>query len=206
MFQRSLLAILLVVGVSVAAFAARASAAPAVHFHDAGFEKPVVGPGSYQLFATGTTFAGWNVVGASGNVAVVSHTFTQNGFSFPAKFGKQWLDLTGVSNTATGVGQTLALSPGQSYTLSFWVGNVYDPGGIFGTTSTVDVLVNGTQVLAATNSRGKGTPKQVWEKFSTTFVAPTTTTSPTATIAFINGDPSNDTTNGLDGVTIVAAT
>ena len=112
----------------------------------------------------------------------------------------------GPYDAATGVGQTLALSPGQSYTLSFWVGNVYDPGGIFGTTSTVDVLVNGTQVLAATNSRGKGTPKQVWEKFSTTFVAPTTTTSPTATIAFINGDPSNDTTNGLDGVTILAAT
>jgi hypothetical protein len=155
MFQRRVLAVLFLVGVSVAGLSARASAAPALHFHNAGFEQPVVSAGSYQVFATGAKFAGWNVVGASGNVAVVSDTFTQNGFSFPAKFGKQWLDLTGVSNTATGVAQTLALSHGESYTVTFWVGNVYDPGGIFGTTSTVDVLVNGTQVLAATNSKGK---------------------------------------------------
>jgi hypothetical protein len=36
---------------------------------------------------------------------------------------------------------------------------------------SVDVSVNATQVLAATNSKGKGASKQVWEKFGTMFVA-----------------------------------
>ena len=117
------------------------------------FEKPAVGPGSYQLFATGQTFKHWTVVGASGDVATVSGTFTQNGFSFPAKKGIQWLDLTGVSNTPTGVQETITTTAGASYKLTFWIGNVYDPGGIFGTTSTVNVLVDGTTVASDTNSQ-----------------------------------------------------
>lgn len=73
-----------------------------------GFEKPVVAAGSFAEFTTGQTFKHWTVVGASGNVAVVSGTFTQAGFSFPAQSGNQWLDLTGTSNTPTGVSQTVA--------------------------------------------------------------------------------------------------
>lgn len=67
-----------------------------------GFEKPVVPTGSYEGFLD-RSINHWTVTGAGGNVAVVSGTFTQNGFSFPAEAGAQWLDLTGVSNTATGV-------------------------------------------------------------------------------------------------------
>ncbi len=159
-----------------------------------GFEKPVVAAGSFAEFTTGQTFKHWTVVGASGNVAVVSGTFTQAGFSFPAQSGNQWLDLTGTSNTPTGVSQTFATVSGQNYTLTFWVGNVYDPGGIFGTTSTVNVSVNGTHVLSATNSQQSTT--QVWQKFKVHFAATSTSTQ----IAFLNGDPSNDTTNGLDSV------
>jgi fatty acid-binding protein DegV len=79
------------------------------------------------------------------------------------------------------------------------VGNVYDPQGIFGVSSTVIVRVNGKQVYKATNSRGKGKATQVWEKFVTTITA----TSSKTTIAFINDDPSNDTENGLDAITVV---
>jgi hypothetical protein len=166
-----------------------------------GFEKPVVPSGSYQLFGTGSSFVHWDVVGASGNVAIVSGTFTQNGFSFPAKAGAQFLDLTGTSNSATGVAQTVATTPGAQYTLSFAVGNVVDPGGIFGTTSTVDVLIDGTQVMAATNSRGTGSTTMVWKRFTTTLTASSSST----TIALINGDPPNDTANALDVVKLVAA-
>jgi len=163
------------------------------------FEKPVVAVGGYQVFSTGDTFSHWTTVGDSGNVAIVSGAFTQNGFSFPAKAGQQWLDLTGVSQTATGVAQKVVTVPGQAYTLTFFVGNAYDPGGIFGVSSTVNVLVNGQQAFTATNTKGKGKTLQVWQKFITTIMA----TSSKTTIAFINGDPSNDTQNGLDKITLV---
>jgi len=162
------------------------------------FERPTVPPGSFALFSTGMTFAHWTVVGASGNVGVVSGTFTQNGFTFPAGCGAQWLDLTGTTNTPTGVQQVLATKSGTAYTLNFKVGNVVNPNGIFGTTSTVDVLINGAQVLAATNSRGTGQTKQVWKFFTLGFTAHGSTT----TLAFVNGDPSSDTNNGLDCVTV----
>jgi len=160
------------------------------------FEKPVVGSGSYEAFSTGQTFKHWTVIGASGDVAIVSGTFTQNGFSFPAEKGKQWLDLTGLSNTPTGVQETVTTVAGATYTLTFWVGNVYDPGGIFGTTSTVNVLVDGSSVANDTNSQ-QGTT-QVWQKFKVHFTAASATTQ----VGFLNGDPSNDTNNGLDAVSL----
>ena len=129
---------------------------------DGSFEKPAVPSASYELFTTGQTFSRWTVVGASGGVGIVSGTFTQNGFSFPAKSGKQWLDLTGNSNTATGISQTVATTPNAKYKLTFWVGNVYDPNGIFGVSSTVNVVVNGSQILSATNSRMSTT--MVWRR------------------------------------------
>jgi hypothetical protein len=72
------------------------------------FEKPVVVAGTYQLLANNETFSGWKVIGATGDVSLVSGTFTQGGFTFPPAGGSQWLDLTGNSNTATGVQQTVA--------------------------------------------------------------------------------------------------
>ena len=105
-----------------------------------GFELPVVATSSYQLFPVGQHFSGWRVVGAPGNVAVISGAFQQSGLTFLAKAGKQWLDLTGVSNTKTGVAQTVRTVRGSNYRLTFSVGNVYDPGGIFGVTSTVEFL------------------------------------------------------------------
>ena len=111
---------------------------------------------------------------------------------------RQWLDLTGSSNTATGVAQTIrAQQPGATYRLSFAVGNVVDPGGLFGVTSTVDVLVNGNRVLAATNSGGGMT--QAWK----TFTLPVDPKSDLTTIEFLNGDPGTDNSNGLDAVELV---
>src|SRR5437870_10662759 len=91
-----------------------------------GFEQPVVPVGGFEFFATGATFAHWTVVGAPGNVAIFSGSYTENGFSFPAKSGAQWLDLTGNSNAAAGVSQTLPTTSGTQYKLAFSVGNVVD--------------------------------------------------------------------------------
>ena len=113
------------------------------------FETPVVPVGGFTNLASGSTgITGWTVVGAAGGVSIVSGSFSQNGISFPAENGVQWLDLTGDgTNSNEGVQQTFATTSGTEYTLSFWVGNVYNPGGIFGTTSTVDVRLGDVVVL-----------------------------------------------------------
>ena len=162
-----------------------------------GFEQPVVGAGGYKVVSTGQSFAGWKVVGAAGNVAPISGAFQQNGIRFTAKAGKQWLDLTGAgSNGPTGVAQTVKTVAGARYRLTFAVGNVVDPGGLFGTSSTVTVLVNGRSVLKATNRAGGKV--QAWKTFTTTVKA----TSGTTSIEFLNGDPRSDNDNGLDAVSL----
>ena len=162
-----------------------------------GFEKPVVPVGSFDLFSTGQTFSGWHVVGATGSVAPISGQFTSNGFTFDAKSGAQWLDLTGMSNTATGVAQTVPTSAGTTYHLTFWVGNIYDPQGPFGVSSTVKVFVNNVLKLTAVNSM-QSASSQTWKMFTLSIKA----TSSQTKIAFINGDPSSDNTNGLDQVSL----
>ena len=164
---------------------------------DPGFETPAVPAGSFSLFNTGTTFSSWTVVGAPGQVAIVSGSFQQNGFNFVPAGGAQWLDLTGFnSNSATGVQQTVATTLGTTYDLSFWVGNIVNPGGIFGTTSTVRVLLDGSQIFSATNSGGAGSASQTWQQFTTSFVG----TGAPVTLAFLNADPSSDNSNGLDDI------
>ncbi len=151
------------------------------------FETPVVPPGSFEVFDTGQQFGHWTVVGAKGDVAVVSGKYTGSGISFPAHSGSQWLDMTGdSSNKSTGVSQSVATTPHTEYTVTLWVGNVYDPGGPFGTTSTVDVSIDGAQVRVAENSHRSST--QEWQKFTIHFTAKSAST----TITFVNGDPSTD--------------
>jgi Protein of unknown function (DUF642) len=162
------------------------------------FEQPIVPSGSFTLFSTGQTFAHWKVVGVSGNVGVVSGAFLYGGDSFPAGCGQQWLDLTGTSNSATGVAQKIETVKGTNYLLSFKVGNAVGVGG--STSSTVKVHLDGKLIFSAKNSRGKGVMHQVWEAFHTSFKAPSAET----TLSFINGDPPTDTDNGLDCVSLVA--
>jgi hypothetical protein len=164
------------------------------------FERPIVAAGGLTCFSTGHTFANWTVVGATGNVCLLSTTYAGNGFTVPAEAGAQSIDLTGYgSNLATGVSQTVATTPGAAYQLTFWVGNVVNTGGPDGLTSTVNVLVNGVQVYTATNSLGAGSTSAVWQKFTATI----TSLTPQTSIAFMNGDPAGDNYNGLDGITLV---
>jgi hypothetical protein len=166
------------------------------------FEAPVVTPGGFQDFSSGSSgITGWTVVGVG--VSIVSGTFSQGCCTFPAQDGVQWLDLTGDgANSAEGVEQTVATSIGTEYTLTFWVGNIYDPSGIFGTTSSVKVFlggISGTLLDTVTNSSTtSGT--QIWQQFTEHFTA----TGSSTTIDFINNDPSGDNSNGLDNVALVA--
>ncbi len=162
------------------------------------FETPVVPSGSYTSYNTGQNFSHWTVVGAAGNVSVVSDSFVYNGYNFPAGCGKQWLDLTGTSQSKTGVLAHIQTVSGKTYAIAFEVGNAYDPTGNIGTSSTVFVYVNGKKIFSAKNTKGKGVKHQVWQKFSTQFTAQSTK----ASIKFLNGDPPTDTDNGLDCVAV----
>lgn len=153
--------------------------------------------GSRVFTAASTPPLGWSVVGP-GSLVIASGSFTQLGFSFPSQDGVQWLDLTGISsNQAIGIQQGVATVPGTTYDLSFWVGNVV---GFFNSaaTSTVNVFIDGTPALAATNTGG-GTTLD-WKEFTTSFAATGTTT----TLGFFNGDPRTDESNGLDNVVLTA--
>jgi hypothetical protein len=161
------------------------------------FETPTVPPGPFSNFLSGSSaITGWTVFGPA--VSIVSGSFGGGGFSFPAQDGIQWLDLTGpTSGPVEGVEQTVTTTPGQTYNLSFYVGNV--SGGVFGTTSTVGVLVNGSLLATRTNST-PGTTLN-WELFTVPFTAASASTL----IGFENLDPPGDDSNGLDNISLVLA-
>jgi hypothetical protein len=162
------------------------------------FECPVTSVGGFTNFNTGGSFEGWTVVGANGAVSVLSGAYAQGGYVWTAEDGVQTLDLTGDgSNSATGVQQVVATSAGTLYTLSFWLGNIVDAAQGWGTTSTVNVMVDGVQAGSAINS-GSATGTLYWQQFQVQFMAASSST----TIALINGDPSNDNSNILDDVTL----
>jgi hypothetical protein len=162
------------------------------------FETPATRPGTYDLFTTGKDMGGWTVVGADGNVAPISTTFVANGYSVPAQDGAQSVDMTGVSDTPTGVAQTIATTPGTTYCLSFWIGNVSNPGGPFGTSSAILVRIDGKDVTTTTNDGGAETRTASWRRFGVPFTAASAATK----LELINADPKGDTSNLLDNVTV----
>ena len=162
------------------------------------FEAPAVPAGYYTNFGPGdTSIPGWTVVGASGtNVAIGSNNFTYEGVLFEAYDGDQYVDLTGSTNSDTqGLTQSVATTPGHQYQLGYFVGNTTG-GTDVGTSSIVDVQVNGAAAYSDTNAFDA--TGIAWEGFTHTFVVAGATTS----LTFLNGDPANDTWNGLDDVTL----
>jgi hypothetical protein len=191
----------LLCGLALVVSASFAHAAPILN---GSFEMPIVPANSFTLFTVGSpmgspTLTDWSVVGPSGtHVAIVSGTFSQAMVSFPAQEGAQWLDLTGFNDNSTeGVAQSVATTVGNVYQLSYFVGNTTGGGGIFGTTSTVNVLVNGALTFSDTNSTVSPTI-QNWQQFTHSFTATTSST----TLSFLNGDPALDNDNGLDNVVL----
>jgi uncharacterized protein (TIGR03437 family) len=158
------------------------------------FEMPVVSGGGGKSFYAGSDgIPGWTVVGPTGTeVAIGSGTLTVSGFNFPAEDGHQWLDLTGAnSNNLEGVSQTVPTTPGTTYTLTFWVGNISGLGGKY---SSAGLKINGTPAGNYTNSTPGSTLN--WQNFTYSFIA----TSSTTAIEFDNLDPITDNSNGLDNV------
>ncbi len=164
------------------------------------FETPSVPVAAFTTFPVGSSaLTEWLVFGPSGAaVSVVSGSFTQNGVTGNAQDGSQWLDLTGNGhNTTEGVSQSVATTVGNQYQLSYYIGNTTG-GGIFGSTSTVTVLLD--DIVTFTDTNSTISPSNLnWVQFSHTFVASGATTM----LGFRNGDPANDNSNGLDNVVLL---
>jgi Protein of unknown function (DUF642) len=167
------------------------------------FETPTVTAGTFTNFPTGSAaITGWTVVGSPNTeVSIVSGTFSQFGITFeaaPGDMGKQWLDLTGngTNSMTEGVTQTVSTIAGHTYLLSYFIGNTTGAPGVFGTTSTVNVSVNGSPTFSDTNSNANTTGLD-WKPISHTFVAGGSTT-----LTFLNGDGPGDNSNGLDIVSL----
>jgi hypothetical protein len=162
------------------------------------FEAPPVAPGNFDMYDVGKQIGAWTVVGAPGNVAPISGTFNRDGFALPAQDGAQSVDMTGMSNTATGVAQTIATESGKTYCLSFWIGNVSNPGGAYGASSAISVRLDGKEVAVETNDGGAGTKTVEWRHYTVPFTA----TSAETKLELINADPQTDTSNLLDSVAV----
>lgn len=167
---------------------------------DCGFESPLLSAGQMQTFSVGQTLGGWTVVGGNGNVALMSGSASDMGFQWSAHDGRQMLDLTGTTRTATGVAQDVPTTPGTTYELSLWVGNIVDPTGYYGVYGNVKVTVDGIQVLLASNNDGDHLTTVTWEPFSVEFTA----TKDSTNIGFINDDSIVDNSNLLDDIVLTA--
>lgn len=167
------------------------------------FELPGTPAAGFVSYNFADDLGGWNV-GRLGGVNdrivwAVSSTFVDGAYAFPASAGSTWVDLTGAqTGVQSGVSQSLSFAVGQSYTLSFDVGNV--SGSRYGQTSTVKVLYS-NQVLGSFTNSTPGTTMN-WERFTVTFVAGFAQ-SP---VTFLNDDPQGDNVNGLDNIVLERTT
>jgi hypothetical protein len=176
-----------------------------------GFEAPVTGPGGfnsgYTAYLVGQTIGAWTVVGSPyGNVAVTPSTeyssYVGPAIYFLSQEGSQSLDLSGDTDNGevTGVQQSFATTPGQMYSLSFYVGAVTTPDwGYHSGNAIINVLLNGNAFQTAVNS-DLGGDATTWKQFNYTFTAAGATT----TLAFMNGVAGAIGNNGLDNVVVNA--
>lgn len=184
-----------------------APSAASAQFVNPGFEVPPAGLGSYQTYSGGSSFNGWNVVGAQ--VALINGAYSEfNGvfggqIFFTAHSGTQSLDLTGASNngTSSGVEQSVATTAGLSYTISFWVGKMTG-NGFYSSPSVVDLSIDGGTRVSFTNFNN--TPDVMdWEQFFYTFTA----TGSSTLVTFYDGSGAASINEiGLDDVSITANT
>jgi hypothetical protein len=171
---------------------------------DGGFESPVLLSGTLKTFYPGTAVRSWLIIGSGcANVALVSTTYSENRITFSAQAGNQSLDLTGAisgnSGCPTGVQQGVRTIVGHTYRLTFWVGNIYDPGY---NGARVDVFVNDVLATSVINTGGAGMQsKQFWLPFTYQFTATTAHTL----IAFLNGNYFG-VQCGLDSVSLTDVT
>jgi hypothetical protein len=159
-----------------------------------GFEQPPVSDTCCNT-APPATIPGWTVT--TGNVNVVNGTF--NGTTTPgpnlAFEGTQYLDLVGQGGTG-GISQTLSLTPGGTYDLTFaFSNNGFSPNE--STSASASFMIDG---LSGTVSHSTATASNLnWLIFSGNFVA---TGTDTLNFTNLTGGPNEGIF--LDAISITA--
>jgi hypothetical protein len=166
---------------------------------DGSFESVAVGDSHYQFF-TGTGLTGWTAAG-SNSIEV------RDNIVGTAQSGLNFVELDSTRNSA--MSQTLATTAGGSYTLSFWYSNraasVFYNGGHY-TGGVLPASTNGLSVDFGTGAivvpavAANSTSDNLWQLYTTTFVA----TGPTTTLTFAATGTSDSFGSSLDDISIVA--
>lgn len=189
-----------------------ASTAPAQQFTNGGFDTPAVTAGAFnQITVASQGLTGWTVGGA--DVLQISSTYREPAAPAPAavtfnsQSGLAAVDITGAGNTgANTLSQTLTLTAGQQYRLSFFVGRADDGGasGLYNTASSVAAAVTGAATASGTFTNSNVTTNAVnFQQFDLDFTAAAsgsavfTFTNATSTVA--NG---GNNYAGLDSVSL----
>lgn len=168
-----------------------------------GFENPAIPANTFQVLGTGSTYLdNWKVTGTvcSANcvtplVTTYSESSNVGTIHFQSHGGNQSLDLTGNGNTVDGgVIQTVNLSTGVTYQLSFWVGNMDNQAANYTGASSIQVFLNGSSRGIFSNNASTANFIN-WAQSSLTFQA----TQDINTIEFRNATV-GDNEAGLDDV------
>jgi hypothetical protein len=188
-------------GFSAALLVAATGTARADLIANGGFETPGTTPGTYSQYGGGGNIGGWTVTG--NDVLVINNSYSEDTLGFNAHGGQNALDITGASNTgpSDGVFQNIATTAGQTYSLSFWVGNADTTGSFapyYTQPSTINLQIDGGSLVAFTN-RNVTENAINWEEFTYLFTA----TGSSTNLAFLNGT-TGDNEAGLDDVSLVA--
>jgi len=177
---------------------------------DGGFELPVVGPGGLNSgtanFVAGQVIDGvWSVFGSStGNVSVYPNTETgPGGVTYTVEEGSQALDLTGTldNGASIGVQQQIPTVAGTLYNLTFYLGDINNPGYPGSGAATVAVQLNGSLFQTASNDGASGLSVN-FEQFTYLFTA----TSSATTVGFLNQSAARVGINAIDNVSVNAVT
>jgi hypothetical protein len=180
----------LVVALGICALSTTAGNALAANLITNGsFEQSNATDGGFYQYSEGQDIFGWAVLG--GGVAVVSKSYGEllNGIvAFNSQEGDFSLDLGGGSNnTDGGVQQSFATAVGQSYNVSFWVGQATaNPSfgylSLYDVPVTVDLSISGGPSTSYTNASFSPLGFNNWVQFSTVFTATQTASSVTFTV------------------------
>jgi hypothetical protein len=171
---------------------------------NAGFETPLVSNGTFTQLGSGSSaLTNWTVTGAAcgGNcILVIQTNYTEGSnagtLQFQAHGGNNSLDITGAGNTVDGgVSQTVSLTPGLQYLLSFWVANMDDRASNYPLPASVQLLIGGASQGTFTNSNSTNNFNN-WQQFSDSF----TPLESSVSIEFRNATPAADNLAGLDDV------
>ena len=188
--------------VAVAALCATASSfASANLLVDGSFESAVLPTGTYQYYE-GTSLYGWASSTGAGDAIEI-----RNDVVGTAQDGTYFAELDARHNSS--MSQSFATVAGQTYTLSFWYSNraqsnEYNSvfaGGVVPVDSQGMTYNVGAGDVALAPLAVNATADNIWQKYSTTFVA----TGSSTTLSFAATGTSDSWGTSLDNISVTTA-